>query len=430
MDCYGKRYIILGLGLSGRSAAKLLLAGGALVEAYDDRSDALRYDPAVMELMAAGVVLHRDSVSLKDKNYQGVVLSPGIPSSHPLCRNALSEGIELLGEIELACRFITCPCIGVTGTNGKTTVTAQIAHTLNYWGIAARPLGNIGTPLAEQLLAPSQGEVLVLELSSYQLETMRSRVLDAAVFLNLTPDHLDRYASMEEYGAAKARIGSCLKEGKALYVSRQVMQDYPSLFNDAPYPTVLFDADDSTHTLSPIDRQNNAAVAAICSEWKLTPEQVQEAAHTFKKDKHRMEFVATVNGIDFIDDSKGTNFDAVVKAVQSIDQPIILIAGGLPKGASFEKWAPLFQGKVRAICAIGEAAGQMERELGAHIPVTMHITLQQAVRCAYQTAENGTAVLLSPGCASFDMFRDYAHRGEIFKESVIDISKPEPKERR
>lgn len=422
MSYKGKKYIVLGMGISGRSAANYLLSQGAQVIGCDKRAGSLQDDPALEPLVAKGLILTEDRADIALEHVEGILLSPGVPLSHPLCLRAKELGIEIVGEIEFACRNVKGPCVGVTGTNGKTTVTSQIVHTLNHWNIPAKAVGNIGTPLTEHLNEPHSDEVIVMELSSYQLETMQSKVLDAAVFLNLSPDHLDRYETMDEYGSAKARIGNCLKQPQPLFISLQVAQDFPHIF-DGSFPVDVFDSVAPKTQLASHDHQNLAAVCAVCSHWKLTWEQVLEASHSFKKDHHRIEYVATKNAVDFYDDSKGTNVDAVLKAVASLPhKQIVLIAGGVPKGAHFDCWAKAFKGKVTAICAIGEAASQLKNELGSHIPTTQHATMQEAVQHAFSLAEPGFAVLLSPGCASFDLFRDYAHRGEVFQQCVHELA--------
>lgn len=418
----GDHYIVLGMGISGRSVAKALQHLGAIVSAFDKKAETLKDDPKLEELIKNGLKLYSDNDPFFPENCKAVILSPGVPLTHPLCQKAQRNQIEVLGEIEFACRHLKGKFIGITGTNGKTTVTSLVEHALNFHGISAKAMGNIGTPLSDLLLEPTSADVVVLELSSYQLETMHTPILDAAIFLNLTPDHLDRYPTMDEYGLAKARIGLCLKTDKPLFISKELKEGFSHLFREMPYPLSIYDAFlDSCHhdsTLAPHDKQNLAAVFAICSQWNISYKCVQNAYKTFSKGKHRIEFIASINGIDFYDDSKGTNVDAVMKAVDAIPKQIILIAGGVPKGAKFTCWKKPFNGKVKAVCAIGEAAVQLKDELGSEFKVTNYQTLEEAVNSAFNQAGHGDAILLSPGCASFDMFQDYSHRGKVFQECV------------
>ncbi|MFA6915721.1 MAG: UDP-N-acetylmuramoyl-L-alanine--D-glutamate ligase [Parachlamydiales bacterium] len=424
----GSHYVVLGMGISGRSAAKALLHLGAAVTAYDRRAEALKIDPAIASLIHRGLELYQDEDPYFPAHCSGVILSPGIPLEHSICKKALELKIEVVGEIEFACRHLKGKFIGVTGTNGKTTVTSHIVHTLNFYGISAKAMGNIGIPLSELLCEDDNVDVVALELSSYQLETMSTPVLDTAIFLNLTPDHLDRYNDMDEYGSSKARIGLCLKPGRPLYISSELKQNYAQLFAKMPYDLSVYDSY-LTHFDSSLplhDQQNIAAVCAICSYWNIGYKKVLDAFKTFSKGEHRIEFVASVNGIDFYDDSKGTNVDAVIKAVSAIPKKIILIAGGVPKGAKFTCWKKPFSGKVKAVCAIGEAAGQLHHELGDDYTVNSYQTLEEAVNSAFMLAGQGDVILLSPGCASFDMFRDYAHRGQVFQECVQRLSCKHP----
>lgn len=440
-----KGIIILGMGLSGCSAARFIFTQQPRwVLGVDQKADQLRASSNLKDVLEKGLQLiseqHQD-VSWDTCDL--VVVSPGIPRTHPFLKEAQRRNIPVLGEIELAARFITRPCLGITGTNGKTTVTLLVEHVLNASDVPSRALGNVEVPLAEGLLdLKNPHERVVLELSSYQLETLESAILDAAVILNITPDHLDRYGSMEKYAAAKMKIASCLKKGAPLFIEEKAYQDFGFLLKGIPVQTYGYSAEATLRIHSDAlaskafpsislpenlmgkkshDGENFAAAWMLCSTWGISPQNFLAAYTTFKKPSHRLEFVAEQEGITFYDDSKGTNTDAVIRAVQSLKGPIVLIAGGVDKGAPYTPWIEAFGGKVKGICAIGEAAAKMKQELSSALPVKIFSSLQQATEYAAEWASEGEQVLLSPGCSSYDMFRDYKQRGEEFQRIVLQL---------
>ncbi len=384
--------LVIGLGVSGRAAVQLLLSQGRDVVAIDRNKQVIE-----------GVDVFLDEPGFSLDGVDQVILSSGVRPTHPLCVRAREHGIEVVGEAAFAMRFAKQPCVAITGTNGKTTVTLLVEHLLKSCGIKARALGNVGEPLASYFMAPDPEEVLVVELSSYQLETFSTPVFDAGVILNITPDHLDQYASFEEYAAAKCLLQ---KAARVLYV-------HPRLASLLPQAYVFESAE--TH-----DGENaNAAWELV--RFFMSREQFLQGLSTFKKPPHRIEFVKEVLGVAYVDDSKGTNVDAVIQAVKSIQGPIILIAGGVDKGSSYASWIPAFQGKIKQIFALGEAAYKIANELSIVYKVEIVFSLEEAVKRAAGVAKRGDTVLLSPGCASFDMFRDYAQRGEVFKQQVGSI---------
>lgn len=441
----GKSALVLGLGLSGRAAVKLLLSRGVKVTAVDKNLQQLSSHAEVLRLKETGLKVFGEDESLAVQDYDIVVISPGIAPSHPLVRAAALLNIEIIGEIELACGFITNPCVGITGTNGKTTVTLMVSHILNACGIKARALGNVGIPLCTEVIEKTNpDEVFVLELSSYQLETMRARILDVAVILNITPDHLDRYSGMEEYARAKARIADCLKACGAFYLDETSYLNFPNLFegkNPNLYgqgPTcVLRSEADFVYFKEKIlyewpagqrgkfthDVENALAAFAICQTFGIKGAQFLKALQSFKKPPHRIEFVDVIRGVSYYDDSKGTNLDAVMKAVSMLPGPIILIAGGVDKGAAYTPWIKAFEGKVKLVLAIGQAADKIKQDLGGKVVVELCSSMEEAVNLAALKAREGESVLLSPGCSSFDMFRDYAHRGDVFKSNVKNLKR-------
>ncbi len=425
-----KKVLVLGMGVSGCSAASFLLSLGASVYVHDEKAHFWK-EPQLENLKSQGIQIFDPVGPFSQKTFDTVIVSPGISPNNALYRKALHAGIDVIGEAELACKFISSPCIGVTGTNGKTTVTMLIAHVLNQNGIAAKPVGNIGVPLTS-LVADSkkalEKTVLVIELSSYQLETMKSKVLDAALLLNITPDHLERHHNMEGYATVKARIFDCLKLSGRGYVSTECLSDWSSMLErsflsifDGNQPFLEKLHQNCLRRISPYEASNYLAAYAICLQWGISDDQFLASIETFVKPPHRVEWVRNFRGVDFVDDSKGTNIDAVVKAVESIEGPIILIAGGVDKGASYTPWIVPLKSKVRFMCTVGAAASKMYHQLSSTFPIQHFNGLEEAVHFAAELAERGDTVLLSPGCASYDMFIDYEHRGREFKRIVHEL---------
>lgn len=431
------RALVIGYGISGRAAAALLRKQGAEVVAVDSNPPSDVPDVLI------------DTTTFPMGEFDSVVLSPGIPPDHPLVIAARKVGTETIGEAELALRFLPGRKLGITGTNGKTTVTLLTAHILQQYGFNARAVGNIGAPLSAQLDDPA--DIFVVELSSYQLETMHSPVLDAGVILNITPDHLDRYSSMEAYAAAKYNLRHCIKPGGAFFVHeslqppfdgyetygfgsnndlyydgehllyKEIIEYYlPKEYREVGSPSYQRTTVHASH-----DVLNIMASYALCREWLADTDRLDGAIDSFQKPPHRMEHVQIVDGVHYINDSKGTNLDAVMCAVKALPGPVILIAGGVDKGAAYTPWIECFKGRVESIVAIGEAAPKIAEQLGAHMPVTLCPTLESAVNSAKAMAKPGAYVLLSPGCSSFDMFQNYEHRGDTFKKIINDLIEEE-----
>jgi UDP-N-acetylmuramoylalanine--D-glutamate ligase len=441
MEYKNKKILVIGLGLSGRSATRFLLRKQASILGVDGNLDNLSMHPDILELKMAGMQMQPDTDPVDFNDMNLVILSPGISRKHPLVVKALQAGIEVIGEIELGCRNLKNPILGITGTNGKTTVTLLVTHVLNYCGYHAKALGNIGQPFTQEIDRLKPDEIVVLELSSYQLETLKNKVLDSALLLNITPDHLDRYACMQDYAAAKFSIQNCLKEGCYSILEYQTLLSYFNLASGM-YRTYgysaesfiysdlksiyrsgekAFDLPEELHGQISHNLENLMAAYALCAERGVSASQFLEAYKVFRKPPHRIEFVLEHQGVCYYDDSKGTNIDAVIRAAQSIKGPIILIAGGVDKNFPYTVWSKELKDKVKQILAIGEAAKKIKDDVGSQIPVEIIEDLEQAVLKAAKMAKKGDVVLLSPGCASFDMFRDYAHRGEVFQQVVRSL---------
>ena len=436
----GQSVLILGLGVSGKAAAQFLLKRGAQVTGVDQQVELMRQHPEIQELQDLGLSPMSES-QVSPSAFNLVVASPGISPTHPLYRAAQEEQIELIGEAELAFRSLRVPCLAVTGSNGKTSTVLLTAHVLNQSGIAAKALGNVGRPLTKGL-DELNGEVVIVELSSWQLETLSSRVVDAAVILNMTPNHLDRHGNMETYVSAKLNLIRCLKPGRSLYMGMSANKEFAHLIHPFQPITFGYELDAMVHCdqefirlkeniefqIPPVYRgkisheiENMMASYVLCREVGIAPQQFLNAFATFQKPPHRIEFVRVVCGVSYYDDSKASSVDAVIKAVLSLKGSIFLIAGGVHKGASYVPWIKAFEGRVCAVCAIGQAASLIQAEIGADVPVVSFSTLEEAVNFAAAHASPGDHVLLSPGCASFDMFCDYKHRGKEFKRLVCGL---------
>lgn len=421
-----EKVLVIGVGVSGKGAIAFLQSMHYQVVAVDRSVKG--------EYLGVKILSESDVITPFDFNF--VVLSPGVPSSHPLCQKAESLGIPVIGEMELGLRFLkkSNPAIAITGTNGKTTLTCLTTHTLNYVGKKARSLGNIGAPITSAIHELEEGEIVVIELSSYQLETMKERVFDVGIITNLTPDHLDRYQTMERYAKAKLNLFSCLKEGGVLYLHEEMMQEFASLIPDQkrciPFGPFLKEhlwMDEEILMLVerlkcmvvlPTGIENILAGFLLTQGFGISATDYLEALTTFKRPRHRMEHIATVQGVEFCNDSKATNVASLSFALDTVKKPIILVMGGRSKGSPYEPLIPKMKGLVKEILTIGEAAGEIEEAFQGVIPCSRAETLSKAVEMAMQKASPGDMVLLSPACSSFDQFKNYEDRGDHFRSLV------------
>lgn len=424
-----KKIVIIGFGISGKSSAAFLLKQGCRVIAVDKKAEELKRDPQTASFLSQDFQLLSDEIDLSLQGVAQLILSPGVPQQHRLVQKAIREGIEVIGEIEFAFRHIKNRCIGITGSNGKTTTVLLIAHILNASGKKARAVGNVGVSLSSYLMHPDPDEILVVELSSYQLETLQTPCLEAAGILNITPNHLDRYSSFSDYAEAKCRIQGCLKEKGVLFISEQVRAGYGGLLNKGNWEIFDRGSGFSWETIASIpseryiqmgipERENIRAAFAFCSHLGVSEFDFRRGLETFRKPAHRIEWVADLSGVSYYNDSKSSNIDSVMHAMALFKGPIVLIVGGVDKGASYFPWVEAFKGKVKKIVAYGQASLKIEKELADHFPFIRVHTLEEAVKKAGAEAQENDTVLLSPGCSSFDQFRNYEHRGEEFKRLV------------
>ncbi|MBU6383261.1 MAG: UDP-N-acetylmuramoyl-L-alanine--D-glutamate ligase [Verrucomicrobia bacterium] len=403
-----RKVLVVGYGVSGKAAAAFLRARGDDVVVVDQKG-------------GEGVL--SDTADIPLHEFQQVIVSPGIPPTHPLVQKAQERGIEVIGEMELGCRHLQNRCFGITGSNGKTTTVTLVAHLLNAAGKKARALGNVGDSLCHYLLHADPEEIILLELSSFQLETLHAPVLEAALVLNITPNHLDRHRDMQEYASAKARIQCCVKEGGSVYVSDAVLDAYRPLFPNAQTfekELALIEALSYTQLEMP-SKQSVQAAYLLCKRCGVTDAEFLRGLTRYKKPPHRIEWVAEINGVAYYNDSKSSNIHSVLHAVERIEGPVILLIGGVHKGASYKPWITPFQGKVRQMIAYGKAAPIMEYELAPYFPFVGVDRFADAVKLAKQMAKKPEAVLLSPGCSSYDQFENYEQRGDEFKRLVREL---------
>lgn len=407
------KVVVLGLGVSGRCAAAYLREKGDEVLGVDRTQTALE-----------GITVISDTEQPQLEDVGLFVKSPGIDSSHPWAVAAFNRGIPVVGEIDLALAELAQrgkKILAVTGSNGKTTTSLLAAHLLNTSGVHCLAAGNVGVPLLSHI--DSDYEVFVVELSSFQLERIVVRpYFDGAVILNITPNHLDRHLSFEDYMQAKLKVALCLKEHANLYVTEQVLQVSGSQIFAPMIKKVEtiwpLGYRDNRYRLFPHDVENALAAFALTS---VSLAILQKGIETFVHPPHRLEFVREIAGVKYINDSKATSVDAVIKALQALDAPIILIAGGVDKGGTFSDWLPFCRGKVKSVLALGNAAERIEQELMQEMTVQRISSLQEGVQVAAGQATAGDTVLLSPGCSSYDQFRDYLHRGETFTHIVREL---------
>jgi UDP-N-acetylmuramoylalanine--D-glutamate ligase len=445
------RSVVVGLGKTGASCVRYLIKRGDRVSATDSR----RSPPGLAELgeLAASVELRlgRFDESLLEGASQ-VLMSPGVSLEEPIARAARARGIEVLGDVELFARDVQAPVIGITGTNGKSTVTTLVARMAAAAGRKVLAGGNLGEP-ALDLLEQPKPDLYVLELSSFQLETTTSLVLQAAVVLNVSADHLDRYPSVAEYAGAKGRIFArastvvlnaddpwvMAMRGKAYRSDAARTLTFSVERADADFSLARSGAqvflarrgekllDIARMKISGLHNAANALAALSLGEAVGLPMPAMlEALQSFPGLAHRSAWVADVGAVRFVDDSKGTNVGATIAAVAGMAGPLVVIAGGEGKGQNFKPLADAFRGKVREVVLIGKDAPAIAAVLQGVCETRSATSMEAAVAQAQRAAHAGDTVLLSPACASFDMFRDYGHRGDVFAAAVLALKGTAP----
>ena len=428
---------VLGAGLSGSAAALLLRSEGAQVTVLDSAEEKNLLKATIDNLRAQNVGVICGAAADEDSStYRMAVLSPGIDPASRLVRNFSSRGIDIIGELELGWRCCDkIPVIEVTGTNGKTTTTELLAQTLNACGQRTIACGNIGKPLSEVAREKQPFDVLTVEVSSFQLETIRTFHPSVSLWLNFASDHLDRYRSVAEYRAAKLRIfeNQTNADVAVVNVIEKIPDIRPRTITFSAYAnggdfrlsegailyhdkSVLRLADTKLRGLHNIE--NLMATLAVGMARGLSFGQMVPPLSAYEPRPHRCEFVREVNGVAYVNDSKATNLDAVDKALRAQTKPVILIAGGKDKGFSFDPLRFLVKEKVRSTILIGEMAESIRRSWADSVESEIASSLADAVERAHSSAKPGELVLFSPGTSSFDMFKSYADRGDQFRALV------------
>ena len=438
-----QKVAVLGAGLSGSAAALLLGSEGAEVTVLDSAEETNLLKSTIDNLQAHGVRVICGAAADKDSGaYQLAVLSPGIDPACPLARNFLSRGIETIGELELGWQFCKVPVIAVTGTNGKTTTTELLAQMLNACGQRTIACGNIGKPLSEVAREKQPFDVLTVEVSSFQLESIRTFRPSISLWLNFAPDHLDRYRSVSDYRAAKLRIFENQTESDVSVVNaieklpaiRPRKITFSAYTDQADFSVsqgaiiyhgeeVLRLAETKLRGLHNIE--NLMATLAAGMARGLPFNEMVPPLRVYEPRPHRCEFVRELSGVEYVNDSKATNLDAVDKALRAQSKPVILIAGGKDKGFSFDALRSLVKEKVKSTILIGEMAESIRRSWNGAVQSQIANSLADAVERAHASARPGDMVLFSPGTSSFDMFKSYADRGDQFRALVQALPKRE-----
>ncbi len=456
-----KQVLVIGLGLSGVAASKLLRTAGATVFAVDNAdTEALRRDAA--QLRALGVDAHLGVTKAPPQYFDFAVVSPGVSNRNPLVQEMVQHKVPIIGELELGYQQSLCLNVSITGTNGKTTTTELVEKLLAHHHHKTIAAGNIGTPLCAVAEQARELDFLTLEVSSFQLETIEFFRPAVAVLLNITPDHLDRYASMAEYARAKARLFMNQQPFDWAIVQSEALALLRSLNVAIPSKVITFSATnrradiwldrgllisrypewegplldmDHCKLRGPHNAENLMAALAVGRVLRLPLESMVEVLKNYEPAPHRCEFVAEINGVKFINDSKATNVDAVHKALLAIpagpragEPNVWLIAGGKDKGLEYHDIGPLLSQRVKGALLIGETREKIRAAWSLFTPCTVTDSLLEAVTTAAKSAVAGDVVLLSPACSSFDQFQNYQHRGEVFRQAVRALPGSDPKQ--
>ncbi len=423
MNLKNKKVLVVGLGISGLAVARFLKKRAAVVT-ITDMADEERLSDFAEKIHAMGVELESGGHRLKTfEQAELIVISPGVPHTIKPVKKALQNGIPVIGEIELASRFIKEPVIAVTGTNGKTTTTRLLATMLEHSGLKVFVAGNIGNPLIEYPDMPEKAEAIVVEISSFQLDTIDRFKPDIGILLNIAEDHLDRYTDFEAYAASKARLFKNQQKNDTAVLNRadpmvkKITKNINSkkiYFSNQPESVLAALKLDKGCFTAGHNKENAYAAALAALEAGGNLDGIRTALDTFKTDPHRLEYITTINDVIFYDDSKATNIAATARALESFNRPVALIMGGRDKGGDYRVLENVVRKHVKKLIVIGEAGEKIITALGSCVKTEAASSLEDAVLAAYRTAESGNIVLLSPACSSFDMFESYKERGRHF----------------
>ena len=435
MDVTGKQVVVLGLGISGMEAAKLLQDHGANVTVRDDAENKAPVLERAAALRQRGISVELGKAIQATTAFDLGVLSPGIDPNMPLVRRLRQAGSPTFGELEIAYRFCACPIVAITGTNGKTTTTELVNAVLAAGGKRTMASGNIGTAFSQAVRASKDLDVMVVEVSSFQLEHIADFRPRVSVHLNLTPDHLDRYKTMEEYEAAKWEIFRNQTPDDVAIVNANLR--LPPLRAKRVTISAAGDAADyqlidgwlvargeqvleqsRTNLIGPHNAENMLAALAVGDLYEIPREATIRALCAYHPLPHRLEKVGEIDGAIYLNDSKATNIDALEKALAAMDRPVVLIAGGKDKGLDFTGLRTLVREKAKAIVLIGSMTEKLSAAWNSAVPCTRATTLADAVEKSAALAQSGDIVLFSPGCSSFDMFKSFEDRGDQFRALV------------
>jgi UDP-N-acetylmuramoylalanine--D-glutamate ligase len=449
IDLAEKKVLVVGLARTGIATALFCAERGARVTASEERPEAQIAETAA-KLRAAGVTLELGGHYPETFVRQDLIVpSPGVPPIMPALAAARAIGVPVWSEIELAWRFLRGRLICVTGSNGKTTTASLIGHILETARLPVQVAGNIGTPLISRVDISSDASFTVVEASSFQLELIVAFRPDVAVLLNITPDHLDRHGSIEAYGKAKARLfeNQTAEDAAVINADDAIAHQYaptvPRVFWFSREKRVasgcylrgdelVFRCEGTESIL--LERkviglrgshniENVLAAATAAKLAGVEPAAIAEGVRTFAGVEHRIEYVATISGVEYFNDSKATNVDATLKALDAFPGNVLVILGGKDKGSDYKILRKALRSHVRLALLIGSAADKIEAELAGVIPVERAETLARAVEMASRHAQPGDTVLLAPACASLDQFENYEHRGRVFKQLVRELEK-------
>jgi len=449
LDVKGKRVGVIGLARSGLAASRFLLSQGAEVVGADAKSaEQLREAHHQLEELGGefvGGFSERQQLGEVDL----VVISPGVPDDHPALTQLRAEGVPVIGELELAYRFCGAPLIAISGTNGKGSTTVMIGKILEAAGIEHLVAGNIGLPLISQIDRTYEVEYVVVEVSSFQMESTEKFRPYLAVLLNISPDHMDRHADLKSYLRAKGRMFENQRPSDYAIISLDDPALQPlatdltaqllSFSLDKPEATARCEQEDLILEIEPgfpetvaqvsdlpirgVHMVRNALAAALVGRLLgAEPAQIQAGLQAFKPADHLLQYVGTVAGVCFIDDSKATNVASAVADLECLDRPLVAIVGGRGKNVDFREFGELLGHECEAVCLIGESRQLLAQAIGERTERLMCDSLESAVELAFRVSEDGYTVALLPGCASFDMFQDQAERGLAFTRCVRQLS--------
>ena len=449
MDLVGKNVLVVGTGISGVAAVKLLATKRANIIFQDGNLKIKEQD--ILDKLPRNIdvkVIIGDLEQQLLDTIELVVLSPGVPTDLPYIQQLKENGVPIWGEIELAYQFSKGKMAAITGTNGKTTTTALVGEIMKHYYVSVYVVGNIGIPYTDMVLNTKGSSITVAEMSSFQLETVHQFKPEVSAILNVTPDHLDRHYTMENYIKAKKKIAenqdihdtcvlnyedealrnmaSSLRPKVFFFSSKRELEE--GIFLDKEGNFIYRENGVETNVcnvnelnlLGTHNYENVMAAIAISSHIGVPMEAIREAVTSFKAVEHRIEYVTEKNGVVYYNDSKGTNPDAAIKGIQAMVRPTLLIGGGYDKGSDYKEWIESFDGKVKQLVLLGvtkEKIAKQARECGFDNIVLVD-TMEEAVRVCADNAEEGDAVLLSPACASWGMFKNYEERGRVFKQLV------------